>query len=41
MSMNRILRLNRYQKALLLFLLVIMLIFAVLYPITLSRVGFS
>lgn len=39
--MNRILRLNRYQKALLLFLLVIMLIFAVLYPITLSRVGFS
>ncbi len=39
--MNRILRLNRYQKALLLFLLVIMLIFAVLYPIALSRVGFS
>ena len=38
--MNRIKALGRYQKAVLLFILVMVAVFTVLYPLTCSRVGF-
>ena len=38
--MNRIKALSRYQKAVLLFILVMVAVFTVLYPLTCSRVGF-
>ena len=38
--MERIQGLNRYQKGLLIFMIVMTLIFAVIYPITISRVGY-
>ncbi len=39
--MARLRRLTRYQKFLLLFMAAMILVFSVLYPITLSRTGFS
>ena len=39
--MERIKCLNYYQKSLLLFMAVMIFVFAVLYPITISRVGFE
>ena len=38
--MERIKGLNRYQKGLLIFMIVMVLIFAVIYPVTISRVGY-
>jgi hypothetical protein len=39
--MERIRNLNHYQKAILLFMIAMSLIFAVIYPRTISRVGYS
>ena len=39
--MERIKSLNGYQKAVLIIMLALILLFSVLYPITISRVGFS
>lgn len=39
--MERIKRLNRYQKSVLLFMVVMALVFAVVYSMTISRVGFK
>lgn len=39
--MEKIKSLNRYQKGVLLFMIAMSLIFAVVYPITISRVGFE
>lgn len=39
--MERIKALNRYQKAVMIFMIVVALIFTVLYPLTISRVGFA
>ena len=39
--MERINSLNGYQKAVLIIMLALILLFSVLYPITLSRVGFN
>ena len=39
--MERIKCLNYYQKGLLLLMTAMMLVFAVLYPVTISRVGFQ
>lgn len=39
--MERIKALNRYQKAVMIFMIVVALLFTVLYPLTISRVGFA
>lgn len=39
--MQRIRNLNQYQKAILLFVAGIVLVFSVLYPIPIARVGFE
>lgn len=39
--MERIKSLNRYQKSVLIFLITMALIFAVVYPVTISKVGFE
>lgn len=39
--MQRIKGLNRYQKCVLIFMIAMALIFAVVYPMTISRVGFE
>lgn len=39
--MDRIRELNRYQKDVLIVVIVMALVFAVIYPKTISRVGFA
>ena len=39
--MERIKNLDRYQKGILLIMLVMTLVFAVIYPVIISRVGFE
>ena len=39
--MERIKSLNRYQKGVLIFMLTLALVFAVVYPMTISQVGFE
>lgn len=39
--MKRIKCLERYQKGILLFILILLLVFTILYPITISREGFA
>ena len=39
--MERIKNLNKYQKSILILMLVMTLVFAVLYPVTISRVGYA
>ena len=38
--MERIKDLNRYQKGLLIFMIVMTLLFAIIYPVTISKVGY-
>lgn len=40
-TMERIKSLNRYQKGILIFMIAMALVFAVVYPFTISKVGFE
>ena len=39
--MEKLKELNHYQKGVLIFMIVMALVFAVIYPMTISRVGFA
>ena len=40
-TMEKIKSLNRYQKSVLIFMIAMALVFAVVYPMTISQVGFE